>query len=138
MRPLIPELVKLAENLKLLNLTREQLVDVAILVGTDFNQGVKGIGPKKALGLIQKHGAIENLPSNVKSALDSDIDQVREVFVRPKVVDAYSLKSSKPDTGGIEEFLCAERGFSAERVRHAADRLAKAYVRQDKGLQEWL
>src|SRR3989441_1888032 len=47
-RALMPELIKLSENLTLLGITREQLVDLAILVGTDFNQGVKGIGPKKA------------------------------------------------------------------------------------------
>ena len=55
-RPLVPELIKLSENLTLLGITREQLVDVAILVGTDFNQGIKGIGPKRALKLVRDYG----------------------------------------------------------------------------------
>ncbi len=138
MRPLVPELIKLSENLKLLNLTREQLVDVAILVGTDFNQGVKGIGPKTALKLMQKHGAIEKLPTDIKSKLGFDVEQVREVFLHPKAVETYELRSSKPDGKGIEEFLCKERDFSVERVRPIAERLAKAYAQQDKGLREWL
>ncbi len=138
MRPLVPELIKLSENLNLLGLTREQLVDVAILVGTDFNQGVKGIGPKTALKLIRKHGSIENIPADIRSNLDSDIDQVRQVFLHPKVVEAYRLRTTKPDVEGIVEFLCNERDFSIERVRPVADRLAKAYAHQDKGLQEWL
>lgn len=137
-RPLIPELIKLSENLKLLGLTREQLVDIAILMGTDFNQGVKGIGPKKALSLIRKHGAIEKIPSNLRSSLDFDVDQVRQVFLHPKVVDTYSLKGSKPDAGGIEDFLCRERVFSEERVRNVAERLVQAYAHQDRGLREWL
>ncbi len=137
-RPLVPELIKLSENLNLLNLTREQLVDVAILVGTDFNQGVKGIGPKTALKLIRKHGSIENIPSDIRSSLDSDVDQVRQIFLHPKVVESYSLRSTRPDVDAIVEFLCKERDFSVERVRPVAERLARAYARQDKGLQEWL
>jgi len=138
MRPLIPELIKLSENLKLLSLTREQLVDIAILMGTDFNPGVKGIGPKKALNLIRKHGAIEKIPSDIRSSLDFDVDQVREVFLHPKVIETYSLKGSKPDAVGIEDFLCGERAFSQDRVRPVAERLAKAYAHQDRGLKEWL
>src|SRR5207244_5323653 len=65
-RPLIPELIKLSENLTLLGITREQLVDLAILVGTDFNQGATGIGPKKALKLVHDHGSIEQMPEEIK------------------------------------------------------------------------
>src|SRR5207244_12954172 len=54
-RPLIPALIRLSEKITLLGITREQLVDLAILVGTDFNQGVKGIGPNKALKLVHDH-----------------------------------------------------------------------------------
>ena len=43
----VPEVMKLDHVLKELEVTREQLIDVAMLVGTDFNpDGVKGIGPK--------------------------------------------------------------------------------------------
>src|SRR2546428_13501949 len=61
-RPLIPELIKLSENLALLGISREQLADLAVLVGTDFNQGVKGIGPKKALKLYTDYALIHHSP----------------------------------------------------------------------------
>src|SRR3989440_12078856 len=61
-RPLIPELIKLSENLALLGISREQLVDLAILVGTDFNQGVKGIGPKTALKLVREYNSRGKMP----------------------------------------------------------------------------
>ncbi len=138
MRPLIPELIRLHETLKLLNLTREQLVDLAILVGTDFNEGVKGIGPKKALSLIRKHGTIEDLPASIKSLLDFDVDRVRDVFLHPRTVDDYKVTSSRPDLSGLVEFLVKERDFSEERVRNVAERLAAAYARQDRGLKDWL
>ncbi|MEM4497915.1 MAG: flap endonuclease-1, partial [Nitrososphaerota archaeon] len=40
-----PELVHLDKLLQGLEITREQLIDVAILVGTDYCDGVKGVGP---------------------------------------------------------------------------------------------
>ncbi|MBI2445812.1 flap endonuclease-1 [Candidatus Micrarchaeota archaeon] len=48
-----PEVYDLQENLSALGLTREQLVWAGILIGTDFNEGVLGVGPKKALKLVQ-------------------------------------------------------------------------------------
>src|SRR3989449_9383328 len=62
MRRLVPELVKLSDNLAALEISREQLVDLAILVGTDFNEGVERVGPKTALRLVRKHGKLESLP----------------------------------------------------------------------------
>jgi flap endonuclease-1 len=38
-----------AEVLKQLNLNRFQLVDLGILIGTDFNSGIQGIGLKTGL-----------------------------------------------------------------------------------------
>src|SRR5262245_23797573 len=58
-RPIVPELLDLERLLAGWRITREQLIDLAILVGTDFNEGVKGIGPKKALKLVQEYGRIE-------------------------------------------------------------------------------
>jgi len=66
-RPLKPELINLDKLLSQHRITREQLVDLAILIGTDFNQGVKGIGPKTALSLLRKHGRMESLPSDIVS-----------------------------------------------------------------------
>ncbi|MCD6240643.1 flap endonuclease-1, partial [Candidatus Bathyarchaeota archaeon] len=55
-RPLYPELIELNEFLSKHGISHEQLVDLAILIGTDFNEGIKGIGPKKALKLIKTYG----------------------------------------------------------------------------------
>src|SRR5207249_3733533 len=56
-----PQELDLDAGLASLKLTRAQLVDVALLVGTDFNGGVPGIGPKTALKLVQEHGSIEQI-----------------------------------------------------------------------------
>jgi flap endonuclease-1 len=138
MRPLIPELVKLSDNLNKLGITRVQLIDVAILVGTDFNEGVQGIGPKKALGLIRKYGMVENLPEQFRPGLPMGPDEVREIFLHPKVLEFFELTPPPPNPDGLVSFLSGERGFSEERVRRVAERLVKAYGQRDIGLSEWL
>jgi len=137
-RPLIPELIKLPENLTLLGITREQLVDLAILVGTDFNQGVKGIGPKKALKLVHDHGSIEQMPEEIRSKLTEDLNSVRQVFLKPRVLEKYLLKRSPPDLDGLIKFLSEERGFNKERVERLTERLTSKSERTDAGLETWL
>src|SRR5258708_39595077 len=137
-RRLIPELVNLAENLQALGISREQLVDLALLVGTDFNEGVMGIGPKKGLALIRKYGAAERFPEEIRSELPEDLGRVRNIFLHPRVLENYSLRGERPNPDGIIEFLCEERGFSRDRVEKVADRLAHAQYESDSQLGEWL
>ncbi len=137
-RPLIPELVKLADNLEALGISREQLVDLALLVGTDFNEGVMGIGPKKGLALIQKYGEAEKFPKDIRSGLPDDIERVRNIFLHPRVLENYSLKREHPNPEGIIEFLSGERAFSRDRVQKVADRLAQSQTEADSQLGKWL
>jgi flap endonuclease-1 len=137
-RPLIPELIKLSENLTMLGITREQLVDLAILVGTDFNQGVKGIGPKKALKLVHDYGSIEQMPDEIRSKLTEDLNSIRQVFLRPRVLEKYILKRSPPDRDGLIKFLSEERGFNKERVERLIERLYRRSEKTDAGLENWL
>jgi len=137
-RPLIPELIKLSENLALLGITREQLVDLAILVGTDFNRGVKGIGPKKALKRVRDHGSIEQMPEEIRSKLTEDLNSVRQVFLKPRVLEKYTLKRSPPDRDGLVKFLSEERGFNKERVERLTERLTWRSEKTDAGLENWL
>jgi flap endonuclease-1 len=137
-RPLIPELVNLAENLEALGISREQLVDLALLVGTDFNKGVMGIGPKKGLELIRKYGAAEKFPEDIKRELPDDLNTVRNIFLHPRVLENYPLKREHPDPDGIIEFLYKERSFSKDRVQKVANRLVQAQAESDSQLGKWL
>ena len=137
-RPLIPELVKLADNLEALGISREQLVDLALLVGTDFNEGVVGIGPKKGLALVRKYGAAEKFPEEIRGGLPSDLDRVRSIFLHPRVLENYSLKRGRPDPDGVIEFLCEERAFTKDRVQKVVDRLVESQAESDSQLGKWL
>ena len=123
-RPIVPETIELESLLRRWEIDREGLVDLAILVGTDFNDGIKGVGPKKALALVREHGRIERMPAAIQEALGSleVVDEVRRIFLHPNVTDAFDVEQSRPDLDGIVGFLCDEREFSRERVDLALER----------------
>ena len=123
-RPIVPETIELDRLLGGWKITREGLVDLALLVGTDFNDGISGIGPKKALKLVQQHGSIENMPEEIREGLgDPDvIDDARRIFLHPDVTDEFEAMQQEPDLDGIVRFLCDEREFSRERVSAAIER----------------
>ena len=130
----IPEIVELDQVLKELHITREQLIDIGILVGTDFNpEGVKGIGPKTALTLIREHGSLENaLPHLETATFPVEPQRIREIFLNPKITDNYQLIWREPDIEGVVDFLCRERDFSEDRVRKALEKMT-AGIKKTKG-----
>jgi flap endonuclease-1 len=122
-RPLKPELIVLEQFLKKQGISRGQLVDMAIMVGTDFNKGIKGVGPKTALKLIKEHGSIDNLPSDVRERITSNYDEVREVFLKPEITLTYDIVFNPLRENDIYAFLCDEKGFSRTRVERAINRM---------------
>lgn len=122
----VPEIVELDRVLNVLDVTLEQLIDIGILVGTDFNpEGVKGIGPKTAVKLIREHGSIDKLlPTLKKAEFPVDPARIRDIFLHPKVTDNYRLRWSEPDNEGVIDFLCGQRDFSEDRVRKALEKLS--------------
>jgi flap endonuclease-1 len=123
-RPIVPETIVLEQLLAGWGITRAGLIDLAMLVGTDFNEGIKGIGPKKALALVQKHGRIEEMPADIHDALGDveTIDAVRRIFLHPNVADDFDIEQHEPDLDGIVRFLCEEREFGRDRVNAAIER----------------
>lgn len=136
-RPLIPELIELKELLSKWQISREQLVDLAILVGTDFNDGIRGIGPKTALKLIKLHKNLESMPSEISENLSKDWEQVRSIFLAPKVTDQYDLRYSPPDESGLVKFLCDDRNFSREIVSLIIQRLRAFRSKEESKLSKW-
>jgi flap endonuclease-1 len=115
-----PDCIRLEPGLQKLGISREQLVDIAILLGTDFNEGVKGYGPKKSLELLRKKGSLENALDSItdsKTSLSSDeIIVIRKIFLEPTVTPDYSLQWLKPDPSAAIHILCDQHQFSRNRI----------------------
>ncbi|MFX1304758.1 MAG: flap endonuclease-1 [Promethearchaeota archaeon] len=127
------EYVSLSKFLNNLGINREQLVDMGILIGTDFFPGIRGIGQKTALDLVKKYNTIENILKNnimirgKEIFLDIElVDQIRNIFLNPDVKKDYKIpKPKKIDFEKLEDLLIEQHNFSKQRVENALDRLRK-------------
>lgn len=125
-RVLSAEVISLRETLESHQITREQLVDLGIMVGTDFHPGIRGIGPKTGLKLMQKHGTMEAVAEARGFDLPDELEDIRSLFM-----DHPESGEPVPDSqSAVEEplrkFLQDDRGFSDRRVERALGRLSDA------------
>jgi flap endonuclease-1 len=137
----VPEVVELPKTLSECELTYEQLIDVGILIGTDFNpDGVKGIGPKTALKLIKQYGTLENALPHIENVNFADkIPEIQQIFLHPDVTDNYRIDWKNPDEAGLIDFLCREKEFGEERIKKSLERMTAGSKKQ-KGkvsLEKW-
>ncbi|RJS89029.1 flap endonuclease-1 [Candidatus Bathyarchaeota archaeon] len=135
-RRLEPEVIELDSLLRHHGITRRQLVDLAILIGTDFNEGVRGVGPKTALSLVKRYGCLEEMPGEVREKLPQDLDAIRRIFLEPEVTEEYEVRWGTFREAELYEFLCGERGFSRDRVRVVVERMRRFYAQ--RSLRHWL
>ncbi len=130
------EWYSLSKVLEDLAMTREQLIDVGILIGTDFHDGIPGVGPKTALQLIQEHGSLKKIldqdivvkKKKITDFLDQSTYQaVLDIFLSPNVTDGYksALKWEKPNLKTIREILVDVHDFDPQRVDSNLNKLRK-------------
>ncbi|MEM2961380.1 MAG: flap endonuclease-1 [Candidatus Bathyarchaeia archaeon] len=137
----IPEIIELKRTLKELDITHEQLVDIGILIGTDFNpEGIKGVGPKSALKLIKTYGSLEAaLPAIQNAEFPVDPVKIKDIFMHPSVTDNYKIVLREPNVKEVVNFLCGERDFSEDRVRKALGKAIEGMrrMRAKRTLEAW-
>jgi len=126
-----PEIINLEENLKRLGITREQLVDVALLIGTDYNEGVRGVGVKRALSMVKEGVRVSRLIEDV------DYEEIKEFFLNPPHTDEYELEWREPDEKKVLRFLCDEHDFSEERVKKVLERIKSSGYLSQSTLDRW-
>lgn len=118
-----PEELTLAGALEATLLSREQLVDMAILMGTDFNPGIHGIGPKKGLKLLREHGRAEPALARLGHTVEN-LDELRQLFLDHPSVE-FTPQWGEPRRGRVMELLCERHGFSRARVGSALEKFAQ-------------
>ena len=118
-----PEIIEYRRVLNELGIDADQLISLAILVGTDFNPGgVKGIGPKKALALVRQKKYPVHIFKEVEGRMDFDWKEIFEIFKKPNV-KKEKIDFPKIDEGKIKEILVKEHDFSEERVTKHLEKL---------------
>ncbi|MFQ6077425.1 MAG: flap endonuclease-1 [Candidatus Bathyarchaeia archaeon] len=127
-----PEVVELEKALNTLGITREQLIIIGILVGTDYNPGLKGIGPKSALRLVKKHKTLDRVLANVTWEVEVDIEKVFNFFLDPPAKRTYEIRWKEPNTDKLIEFMVEEHDFSRQRVEKVARTLQEGFSMTEK------
>lgn len=132
------ERIRLSEALAFTGLTREQLVDFAILLGTDFNpDGFEGVGPVTALKYLKRYGRLESIAELRDRLRNVKYEEIRALYLNPP-----SLAGVKPTWGHLDRdrilsFLVDEHSFSSERVEAALGRVQQAKSAQSETLEKW-
>jgi len=107
-----------------------------MLLGCDYLDPIPKVGPATAFNLIKTHGTIAKVVEKIRAGelkytmpADYPHEDARELFLHPDTRSADApecdFKWEKPDTEGLVKFLVEEKGFSEDRVRSGAGRLAK-------------
>lgn len=125
-REVRPEMIEVGLILKELNISQEQLINMGILIGTDYNSGgIKGIGPKTALKMVRKHKTLHELMKNVDWNFEIDPGEIQNFFLNPPTTDDYELGGAEIDKEHIKNILCERHGFLEERIDSMFGKLDK-------------
>lgn len=116
-------------------LTREQMIDMGILVGVDFFPGIKGIGAKTAYKLIQQYQSLDEIIAKkiehrkhvIAEEIDLDtVQAVRNIFLTPQInTDFGKISWKAPNLDKIREILVETHNFAKDRVDAGLNRLKK-------------
>jgi len=126
-----PEIIDAKENLEHLGITRKQLIWAAIMVGTDYYEGIKGIGPKKGLAIVKESHSLKEAFEKAKASdeynnNENELLEIENFFLNPPLPEKKTeIVFSEPQADKIIDFLCGEHDFMIERVESVIGRIVK-------------
>jgi flap endonuclease-1 len=130
-----PECMYFERTLDEHDLTWEQLVDAAILMGTDFNEGISGVGPKTAVKLIREHGDLWSVLES-RDEVIPNAERIQHMFLDPDVTDDYDYDTEiNPDMDAAKSYVTDEWGVPADEVERGFERIEESVVQT--GLDRW-
>ncbi|KIK08053.1 hypothetical protein K443DRAFT_86149 [Laccaria amethystina LaAM-08-1] len=141
--------INLKEALEGLDMTMSQFIDLCILLGCDYLEPIKGVGPKSALKLIREYGGLKGVVKHLRENSgcrkgkgggmqipdEWPWEEAKKIFEKPDVLpaDEVELEWTNPDIDGLIQFLVTEKGFNEDRVRKGAEKLQKFLNSKQQG-----
>ena len=133
-----PEIIQQQQLLNETGLNLEQLVDVGIMIGTDFNPGgIPRIGPKTALKLVQEYHKLEKIEKIEDSVVNIPYEEIREIFLKQETPKIDNIEFNEINYNALINFLCVEKNFSETRVNTSLDKLKKSITNRNQSLERW-
>lgn len=138
------ELIEFEKVLNKLQINKEQLICLGILVGTDYNPGgVRGIGQKRALEIVQREEypvkIFEYIEKSDKYRLEFNWQEIFAQFNQKQNTQLPDIKFEKANIDKIKEILITKHDFSEERLTSSFDKLKQLEDnKKQKGLGDFL
>ena len=136
------ELIEFQQVLNHLQIDRDQLICLAILVGTDYNPGgVKGLGQKRALEIVQKYkypvAIFENVKKNDKLEMVFDWQEIFRLFHEYEVSTNGEIKFGRVEEERVKKILL-DHDFSKARIESGLEKLrGLEESKKQKGLKDF-
>jgi flap endonuclease-1 len=138
-----PETIGLGETLNSLGISREQLILIGLMAGTDFNDGIRGVGAKTGLKIVKEHDTLGKVKAYAKEKYDYEfeghIDEAFEFFLNPPVEETGGVKWREANLGAVSRLLVEKHDFSEERVERTLGNM-KGVIKEaesQKRLDKW-
>lgn len=143
--------ISLKRTLVKMNLTMNQFINLCSLLGTDYCESIRGIGPKTAYKLIRKYSTIEKIlksihqdDSDSSDGSSGDEEKSNEkCLIATRDYYKYALKNlDESDTfvltddqlelrkfqyDELIDFMCVKHGFDFTRIQTGVNRLKRCY-----------
>jgi len=136
-----PELIEFQQVLNQLQIDKDQLICLAILVGTDYNPGgVRGLGQKRALEIVQKYRypiqIFDHVEKSSRYNFTFDWKEIFKQFHEYKT-SIEEIEPKKMNEEKIKEILLSH-DFSENRIDSGIDKInAIEESKKQKGLGEF-
>ncbi|XP_033506658.2 putative flap endonuclease 1 homolog isoform X2 [Epinephelus lanceolatus] len=117
----------LPKLLERLQISHKEFVDLCILLGCDYCDKIAGLGPKRALTLIQKHRTIENVVLHVNRETHPvphfwKYKEARTIFLDAPQTVAPELTWTEPDEEALVGFFCRATYVKEDRIRRRMEK----------------
>lgn len=131
------EIIELESLLSGLGINHDQLILMGLLIGTDFNAGVKGYGPVKALELVKKEKTADRISTAVEWDSEIEIGELLEFFKNPPAED-IKIQKQNIDIERLKRLLVGEHGFGEERINSSLEKISAIKKSAGSGLNKFL
>ncbi|XP_034153621.2 probable flap endonuclease 1 homolog [Pangasianodon hypophthalmus] len=131
----------LPKLLEILQLTQKEFVDLCILLGCDYCDKIAGLGPSRALKLIQQHRTIEDVMLNINRKTHPvpvgwQYQAARRLFLDSPGSEPPPLQWSEPNEKELVNFLCQEKHLREEKVRRRMETFRQNLAHRRKEREE--
>ena len=112
-----------------LKINLDQLIDISILCGCDYTDGIKGIGPVNGHRLIHQHGKIEDAIPHIKKPISDTFEQeyliAREMFHHNyDEIGAVPVSFSNSNISELEHHLRLYSRMNPDRLKYIVTQLS--------------